>query len=103
MRHSISSPPLVLVLTLPDTAADSTAQTDPAAAAYLAKLNEAQRRAVEFGVDKPGRCGGPLLVIAGAGKTNTLAHRVAHLLVKGADPHRILLLTFSRRAAPRSK
>ncbi|WP_050452304.1 ATP-dependent helicase [Candidatus Burkholderia verschuerenii] len=85
------------MLTLPDTAADSSSTSDPAAAAYLAKLNEAQRRAVEFGVDEPGRCGGPLLVIAGAGsgKTNTLAH----LLVKGADPHRILLLTFSRRAA----
>ena len=43
----------------------------------------------------------PLLVIAGAGsgKTNTLAHRVAHLIVNGADPGRILLLTFSRRAA----
>jgi DNA helicase II / ATP-dependent DNA helicase PcrA len=82
------------VLTLPETA-------EPAAASYLAKLNEAQRQAVEFGVDQPNRCGGPLLVIAGAGsgKTNTLAHRVAHLLVKGADPHRILLLTFSRRAA----
>ncbi|MGO7302086.1 UvrD-helicase domain-containing protein, partial [Rhizobium ruizarguesonis] len=44
---------------------------------------------------------GPLLVIAGAGsgKTNTLAHRVAHLIVTGADPHLILLMTFSRRAA----
>ncbi|TIO91554.1 MAG: ATP-dependent helicase, partial [Mesorhizobium sp.] len=43
----------------------------------------------------------PLLVIAGAGsgKTSTLAHRVAHLIVKGADPRRILLMTFSRRAA----
>src|SRR6201747_97705 len=43
----------------------------------------------------------PLLVIAGAGsgKTNTLAHRVAHLIVNGADPRRILLMTFSRRAA----
>jgi DNA helicase-2/ATP-dependent DNA helicase PcrA len=42
-----------------------------------------------------------LLVIAGAGsgKTNTLAHRVAHLIVNGADPRRILLMTFSRRAA----
>ncbi|MDP1882872.1 MAG: ATP-dependent helicase, partial [Bradyrhizobium sp.] len=41
------------------------------------------------------------LVIAGAGsgKTNTLAHRVAHLIVNGADPRRILLMTFSRRAA----
>ncbi len=36
---------------------------------------------------------------AGSGKTNTLAHRVAHLLVNGADPRRILLMTFSRRAA----
>ena len=44
---------------------------------------------------------GPLLIIAGAGsgKTNTLAHRVAHLIVRGADPRRILLMTFSRRAA----
>ena len=43
----------------------------------------------------------PLLVIAGAGsgKTNTLAYRVAHLIVNGADPRRILLMTFSRRAA----
>ena len=43
----------------------------------------------------------PLLIIAGAGsgKTNTLAHRVAHLIAHGADPHRILLMTFSRRAA----
>ena len=66
-------------------------------AAYLATLNPEQRRAVEHGVEKPS----PLLIIAGAGsgKTNTLAHRVAHLIVEGADPRRILLLTFSRRAA----
>ena len=66
---------------------------------YLDKLNPEQRRAVEHGVgqEKPG----PLLVIAGAGsgKTNTLAHRVAHLIANGADPRRILLMTFSRRAA----
>ena len=45
--------------------------------------------------------GGPLLVVAGAGsgKTMTLAARVAHLVLQGADPQRILLLTFSRRAA----
>jgi DNA helicase II / ATP-dependent DNA helicase PcrA len=36
---------------------------------------------------------------AGSGKTKTLAHRVAHLVVNGIDPQRILLLTFSRRAA----
>ncbi len=69
-----------------------------AAAAYLDTLNPAQRHAVEHGVAS---AAGPLLVIAGAGsgKTNTLAHRVAHLIVNGADPRRILLLTFSRRAA----
>ncbi|SMG15519.1 ATP-dependent helicase [Paraburkholderia susongensis] len=70
-------------------------------AAWLAKLNDAQREAVEYGADTPNAPPGALLVIAGAGsgKTNTLAHRVANLVVKGADPHRILLLTFSRRAA----
>src|SRR5215470_12808555 len=36
---------------------------------------------------------------AGTGKTTTLAHRVAHLVVAGIDPLRILLLTFTRRAA----
>jgi DNA helicase-2/ATP-dependent DNA helicase PcrA len=42
-----------------------------------------------------------LLIIAGAGsgKTHTLAHRVAHLILNGAQPDRILLLTFTRRAA----
>lgn len=66
--------------------------------AYLAKLNAEQRLAVEHG---DGMVAGPLLVIAGAGsgKTSTLAHRVAHLIVRGADPRRILLMTFSRRAA----
>ncbi|RUU52313.1 ATP-dependent helicase, partial [Mesorhizobium sp. M2C.T.Ca.TU.002.02.1.1] len=66
--------------------------------AYLARLNDEQRLAVVHG---DGKVATPLLVIAGAGsgKTNTLAHRVAHLIVKGADPRRILLMTFSRRAA----
>jgi DNA helicase II / ATP-dependent DNA helicase PcrA len=65
------------------------------AAPYLARLNPEQRRAVEHGNPSP------LLIIAGAGtgKTNTLAHRVAHLIVLGADPRRMMLLTFSRRAA----
>ncbi|MBZ9789136.1 ATP-dependent helicase [Rhizobium sp. 3T7] len=69
---------------------------------YLEKLNPQQRAAVEYGTLTDGtHVAGPLLVIAGAGsgKTNTLAHRVAHLIVKGADPRRILLMTFSRRAA----
>src|SRR5436305_8167327 len=72
------------------------------ATAYLDTLNAQQRRAVEHGITESGCIsGGPLLVIAGAGsgKTNTLAHRVAHLIVNGADPRRILLMTFSRRAA----
>jgi len=70
------------------------------AGSYLDALNPAQRAAVVHGVSgrEPGP---PLLVIAGAGsgKTHTLAHRVAHLVVSGADPRRILLLTFTRRAA----
>ncbi len=76
------------------------------AAAYrhlLEALNPQQRDAACFGErDAAGRFGaGPLLVIAGAGtgKTATLAHRVAHLVMQGVDPVRILLLTFSRRAA----
>ena len=70
-------------------------------AAYLDRLNAEQRRAAEYGISPAGIDAGPLLVIAGAGsgKTNTLAHRVAHLIVNGADPRRILLMTFSRRAA----
>ena len=72
----------------------------PIRAAPLADLNDAQRLAVEHGV---GDADGPqpLLVIAGAGagKTNMLAHRVAHLILSGADPKRIMLATFSRRAA----
>src|SRR3974377_910479 len=63
-------------------------------------LRREQRQAVEHGVGSEGGSG-PLLVIAGAGsgKTNTLAHRVAPRIVSGVDPRRILLLTFSRRAA----
>jgi DNA helicase-2/ATP-dependent DNA helicase PcrA len=69
-------------------------------AAHLAKLNPEQRRAVEHGCGAPSEAT-PLLIIAGAGsgKTNTLANRVAHLIVTGVDPRRIMLLTFSRRAA----
>ena len=70
---------------------------------YLHDLNVAQRAAVEYGLSGAGATGffGPLLVIAGAGSgiTNTLAHRVAHLIVTGTLPERILLLTFTRRAA----
>ncbi|MGJ7495105.1 ATP-dependent helicase [Variovorax sp. RT4R15] len=64
-------------------------------ATVLAALNDEQRAAVTHAAAEP------LLVIAGAGsgKTSMLAHRVAHLVAQGADPQRILLLTFSRRAA----
>ena len=59
-----------------------------------AGLNQDQARAATFG-------DGPLLVIAGAGtgKTRTLVHRVAALVERGVAPERILLLTFTRRAA----
>ena len=72
-------------------------------AKHLEGLNAAQREAVTFGI-RPGervRTAPPLLVIAGAGsgKTQTLTHRVAHLVANGADPQRILLLTFARRMA----
>ncbi len=77
-----------------DSIATPSATDDP-----FASLNPEQRAAVEHdvGAEAPR----PLLVVAGAGsgKTNTLAHRVARLIQSGADPQRILLLTFSRRAA----
>jgi len=62
--------------------------------AAFERLNPRQREAAQAGRE-------PLLVIAGAGtgKTNTLAHRVAHLILEGIAPERILLLTFTRRAA----
>ncbi len=62
--------------------------------AILETLNPAQRQAASAGE-------GPLLIVAGAGtgKTQTLAHRLGVLVARGADPRRILLLTFSRRAA----
>ena len=69
------------------------------------RAGHAQRRAARGGAARHRGEGDddarPLLVIAGAGsgKTNTLAHRVACLIAKGADPQRMLLLTFSRRAA----
>ena len=60
----------------------------------LQKLNPQQREAATHGDS-------PLLIVAGAGtgKTATLVHRVAWLIARGVDPGRILLLTFTRRAA----
>jgi len=75
---------------------------------HLESLNNAQRKAASYGEPVAAGQGtaapmrsGPLLIIAGAGtgKTNTLAHRVAHLVLNGVDPARIMLLTFTRRAA----
>ena len=59
-----------------------------------AELNPEQAAAARHG-------DGPLLIIAGAGtgKTRTLVYRVAHLIERGVRPERILLLTFTRRAA----
>jgi DNA helicase II / ATP-dependent DNA helicase PcrA len=71
--------------------------------AHLDRLNAQQRKAVTHGapLGEKGYASGPLLVVAGAGtgKTDTLAHRVAHLVLNGVDPARILMLTFTRRAA----
>jgi DNA helicase II / ATP-dependent DNA helicase PcrA len=76
--------------------APATATPDPFAA-----LNPQQRAAVEHGLERGAEPAAPLLVIAGAGsgKTLTLAARAARLVLAGADPQRLLLLTFSRRAA----
>ena len=64
------------------------------AEASLENLNDAQRRAATH-------MGGPLLILAGAGtgKTTTLCARVAWLVDQVVSPERILLLTFTRRAA----
>jgi len=64
------------------------------------KLNARQNDAVNFGLNKKAPMQ-PLLIIAGAGtgKTNTLAHKTAQVILNGASAERILLVTFARRAA----
>ncbi|HVP72050.1 MAG TPA: ATP-dependent helicase [Gemmatimonadaceae bacterium] len=61
---------------------------------FSKELNAGQLAAASHG-------DGPLLIVAGAGtgKTRALVYRVAHLIGRGVPPHRILLLTFTRRAA----
>lgn len=65
---------------------------------YLSSLNPEQFKAVEHKE-------GPLLIIAGAGsgKTKTLTARVANLIDKGEDPFRLLVLTFTNKAANEMK
>ena len=73
----------------------STAPLTPADGAHTPTgLNTAQSAAAHHGDT-------PLLIVAGAGsgKTRTLIHRVAALIARGVPPGRILLLTFTRRAA----
>ena len=78
-----------------------------AGATFGQGLNPVQLQAATFcrprtdGGAVPGAASGPLLIVAGAGtgKTNTLAHRVAFLLLNRVAPERIALLTFTRRAA----
>ena len=61
----------------------------------FSQLNEEQRRAVEYS-------GGPLLIVAGpgTGKTRTLTHRIAFLMMKKkVSGHRVLAVTFTNKAA----
>ncbi len=65
-------------------------------------LNKSQLESVSFGAPTANeKTHPPLLIIAGAGtgKTNTLAHKTAHLIMSGASPEKILLMTFARRAS----
>ena len=72
----------------------STEIKSPQSRDFAQELNPEQYAAATFG-------NGPLLIVAGAGtgKTRTLVYRVAHLIEAGINPERILLLTFTRRAA----
>lgn len=85
-----------LELVYPNCCRDTLLSSDPSDTDYefLSTLNAQQRQAATHGTT-------PLLIVAGAGtgKTTTLAHRVAYQLASGIAPERILLLTFSRRAA----
>jgi UvrD/REP helicase N-terminal domain len=67
---------------------------------HLHNLNPEDRSAVEYGIGGNDAPPPALLIAAGAGtgKTKALAHRVAHLILNGRDPQRLLLLTFTRRA-----
>jgi len=68
----------------------------------LDALSPSQNKAVTFGTisKEAGVSAGPLILLAGAGtgKTHTLSHRVAHLILNGIDPARILMLAVTQRA-----
>jgi len=59
---------------------------------YLDSLNEKQKEAVLY-------TKGPLLIVAGAGKTKTITHRIIHLIHEGVNPREILAVTFTNKAA----
>ena len=65
---------------------------------FVKGLNSPQKQAVLY-------CDGPSLVIAGAGsgKTRVLTHKIAYLISMGMDPHRIMALTFTNKAAAEMK
>src|SRR5215469_9223908 len=68
---------------------------EPAVASLAPELDAAQRAVVAH-------AGGPLLVLAGpgTGKTTTIVESVVdRVALRGTDPSRVLVLTFSRKAA----
>jgi len=95
-----SARPTVLLIPLMEQKQNSRGAV-PTLDTILEGLNPAQRRAAAYGIGAQKGTPRPLLITAGAGtgKTNTLAHRVARLILDGVDLHRLLLLTFTRRAA----
>ncbi|GAA2361504.1 ATP-dependent DNA helicase [Streptomyces carpaticus] len=97
MHVSLSVPPPDAVREAPRTAQDSGAYRlvrDPVLTTHPPALDASQRAVVEHP-------GGPLLVLAGpgTGKTTTLVESVAARVAAGTDPERVLVLTFSRKAA----
>ncbi|MGI9598508.1 MAG: ATP-dependent helicase [Acidimicrobiales bacterium] len=95
MSQGLSTLTLAMSAPSPSRAAAPSAETSaPSPPGWLSGLNPEQHRAAIHS-------GSPLLIVAGAGtgKTKTLVARVARLLDEGAQPDRVLLLTFTRRAA----